>query len=442
VSSETRPVQLLRELPLKVSQRTQLGRWTLYLAMMMVFGVLVGMVVGTPLEGIAYVLVGGVAIMVLRVVFWVVLWVMLKLPLPPFPMLRLARANLRQRKMQASLAVMALFAGAFSVSFAALVIYNAQSMVRQQRGSDEGFNLMVYTTMANAADAVNQMNAQGAQDTYVAERVRGLVDTVGMAIEGRDATDLNKDMQYDGEWAEDENVALLPEYFTESYTVGDTLTLDINGQERELTLVGFYMVDWDSIGALQGAAMIVPRRLIHEFADVQIQTMVFGAFPVNTLNDVTTTLGQSLAGMLVFSRADINDTMIATFQALFTFAASVAGLAFVAGAVLIANSAGLTVVERYREIGVFKAVGFTSGHVLRSLLSEYGFLGVVAGLFGIVGAATAIIVMNIALSISLTIEPLILTSMLLFSVSIAVVSAAVVAWQPTRVRPLDVLRYE
>jgi ABC-type antimicrobial peptide transport system permease subunit len=75
-------------------------------------------------------------------------------------------------------------------------------------------------------------------------------------------------------------------------------------------------------------------------------------------------------------------------------------------------------------------------------VNEYGFLGIVAGLFGTIGAACAITVLNIALTTNLTIEPRILTTMLLFSVSIAVMSAAVVAWQPTRVRPLEVLRYE
>jgi len=42
----------------------------------------------------------------------------------------------------------------------------------------------------------------------------------------------------------------------------------------------------------------------------------------------------------------------------------------------------------------------------------------------------------------LVVEPLIVSVMLVLSVGIAVVSAALVAWRPTRVRPLEVLRYE
>jgi len=42
----------------------------------------------------------------------------------------------------------------------------------------------------------------------------------------------------------------------------------------------------------------------------------------------------------------------------------------------------------------------------------------------------------------MVIEPLIVVVMLILSIFLAVASAALIAWQPTRVRPLDVLRYE
>jgi putative ABC transport system permease protein len=440
-SSATRPVQLLRELPLATPLRTQIGRWGLYIAMLLVFGVLVGVVLGSLLEGVLYVVVGGLILIVLRTVFWVLLWILLKLPLPPIPVVRLARANLRQRKAQASLAVIALFAGAFSVTFAALIIYNAQSTFGRLRGSDEGYNLMIETTAEDADDAISHMILQGAQQPYITQRTQGTLNGEVMTIEGRDSADLNKDMAYEGSWPESENVGLLPEVEAERYAVGDSLTLDIDGQEQRITVAGFYTVNWDSISPFTG--VIIPSSLIERLSEGQFQTRVVGRFPAETLSEVTTTLGETLPQMLVISRADLNDAGVVAYQALFTFAVSVAGLAFVAGAVLIANAAGLTVVERRREIGVFKAVGYTSGHVLRALLSEYGILGVFSGLLGIIGSVVAILAINILEPVAqLTIEPRILAIMLLLSVVIAVVSAGLVAWHPTRVRPLDVLRYE
>lgn len=442
VSSATRPVQLLRDLPVRASRGAQLGRGGLYLVMLLIFGALVGVVLGSPLEGVLYVVVGSIALVLLRAAFWCVMWLVLKLPLPRFPMLRLARANLRQRKNQASLVVLALFAGAFSVTFAALAIYNAQEAVTRVRGSDEGFNLMIYTNAEGAANAVGHMIAQGAQETYVTERVQGMVNGESVSIEGRDAADIHKEMQYDGAWSDDEAIALMPDFESSRYSVGDTLTLEIGGQTQQVTLAGFFSMDANSL-SLSTARLIIPRSLMQRFDDVPRQTRAIGSFPVNRLPEVTSALGLALPNALIFSRADLNDALVNTYRALFTFAASVAGLAFVAGAVLIANSAGLAVVERRREIGVFKAVGYTSSHVLRVLLSEYGFLGVLAGVFGVAAAVSAVYLINATQpGAQLTVEPVILTGMLALSVSVAVISAAIVAWQPTRVRPLDVLRYE
>jgi putative ABC transport system permease protein len=372
-----------------------------------------------------------------------VLWLTLKLPLPPLHMLRLARANLRRRKTQSSLAVLALFAGAFSVTFAALVIYNAQSTVMSVRPSDEGYNLLVFTTVEGESDASAQMVLQGAMETFTIDLINGSLNGEPITIEGRAESALNTDISFSGEWREDEAIALLPQAFDEAYDEGDNLTLQVNGQEQGVTLVGFYTPNRE-ISITGGASgVIVPRQIAQRLGGEQTQVRVYGSFPVESLDAATTEIGAALPNALVFSRADVNDRLASTYRSLFIFAASVAGLAFVAGAVLIANAAGLTVVERRREIGVFKAVGYTSSHVLRLLLSEYGFLGVLAGVFGIIGSIVAIALINASVAdAAMVVEPMIAAGMLLLSVSIAVISAAVVAWQPSRVRPLDVLRYE
>ena len=442
-SSSTRPIELLRDLPTKTPPREVVVRLALYGLLLVIFGLLVGVVLGSAPMGVAYVLVGSLGLVVLRAIFWIVLWVVTKLPALPIPSLRLARASLKQRKMQATLSLIALFAGAFSVTFAVLAIYNAQVEVTSHRGSDAGYNLMIYTTIGGADKALAQMKAQGYQSAYLSDYVSGTLGNQSFVIEGRSAADLKADLTYTGDWSDTSNVALLAQDDSNGHKVGDTLTLQVNDQRQTVTLIGFYTRTAVNSLAATGASVIVPRQVAEALGGTHTQVQVIGQFPVNSLETVTTTIGNALPDALVFSRADLNDVLASTYRTLFTFAISIAGLAFVAGAVLIANSAGLTVVERRGEIGVFKAVGYTSGHVLRLFLSEYGFLGTLAGLFGIVGAVVAILLINIAQpGANLVIEPTIVGVMLLFSIAVALVSAAVVAWPPTRVRPLDVLRYE
>ena len=441
-SSATRPIQLLRDLPTKTPAREMIARLALYALLLLIFGLLVGIVLGSALLGIVYVIVGGLGLIVLRVIFWILLWVVTKLPTPPIPTLKLARASLKRRKMQATLSLIALFAGAFAVTFAALAIYAAQSEVSSNRGSDGGYNLMVYTDSANSQQALDQLKGQGAQTPYLSDYVLGSLDNQPVVIEGRSAADLKADLIYTGNWSDSGSSALLPQDQQQAHKIGDTLTLVVNDQTRTVTLAGFYTRT--AINSLAGAkgAVIVPRPIAEALGGSRTQVQVIGQFPVASLQAVTMSIGAALPDALVFSRADLNDWQATNFRTLFTFAISIAGLAFVAGAVLIANSAGLTVVERRGEIGIFKAVGYTSGQVLRLFLAEYGFLGTLAGGFGVVGAVAAILLISKSQGATLVIQPWIAAGMLLFSIAVALVSAAVVAWPPTRVRPLDVLRYE
>jgi putative ABC transport system permease protein len=442
-SSATRPIELLRDLPTNTPSRDVAARLALYGLLLVIFGLLVGIVLGSIPLGVAFVMIGSLGLVILRAIFWVILWIVTKLPAPPIPSLRLARASLKQRKMLATLSLIALFAGAFSVTFAVLAIYNAQVEVTSHRGSDAGYNLLIYTTIDGADKALGQMTTQGAQSPYLSDYVIGTLDNQSITVEGRSAADLKADLNYTGNWSDTGKVALLAPDASDGHKVGDTLTLQVNNQQQTVTLIGFYTRTAVNSLAATGASVIVPRAVAEALGGTHTQVQVIGQFPVVSLETVTTTIGTALPDALVFSRADLNDSLASTYRTLFTFAISIAGLAFVAGAVLIANSAGLTVVERRGEIGVFKAVGYTSGHVLRLFLSEYGFLGTLAGLFGIVGAVVAILLINVTQpGANLVIEPTIVGGMLLFSIAIALVSAAVVTWPPTRVRPLDVLRYE
>jgi putative ABC transport system permease protein len=444
-SSATRPIELLRDLPAKPDFSVLAGRGALFGILILVFGALVGVVLGSILQGILFVMGGGLLLLVLRGVFWLMLWFMLILPIPAMPMLKLARASLRRRKLQSSIVLIALFAGAFSVTFAALVTYNAQVTLNSRRPSDGGYNLLVFTSPENADNVLGQMLLQGIDSVYTRYQVNGSLNGEPITIEGRPLPDLAADIVLDNTtWNGAPDTALLPQSYTQGYATGDTITLEANGETQTIQIAGFYTTvgDYSTHITDVAAGIIVAPETAIALGGTRTQVSVIASIPVEGLNAATDTLGVALPDDLVFSKADINNLMVATYQSLFTLGVAVAGLAFVAGAVLIANSAALTVVERRREIGVFKATGYTSGHVLRLLLSEYGILGFIAGLWGIIGAIIVVILINFSQGINLILEPTILGGMLLLSMAIAIISAAVVAWQPTRVRPLDVLRYE
>ncbi len=122
---------------------------------------------------------------------------------------------------------------------------------------------------------------------------------------------------------------------------------------------------------------------------------------------------------------------------------AIASLAMIAGIIIIANAVALAMLERRRELGILKSVGFTSRSVLGEVLLENGVVGFTGALLAmlLVTLATTIlsrVVFNSPFGVA---TPLVL-GIVLATAAVCMAVAGFVAWGATRVRPLEVLRYE
>jgi ABC-type antimicrobial peptide transport system permease subunit len=66
---------------------------------------------------------------------------------------------------------------------------------------------------------------------------------------------------------------------------------------------------------------------------------------------------------------------------------AVASLSLIAGVIIIANAVALAMLERRRELGILKSVGYTSGTILSQVLIEFGITGGVGALVATLLAA-------------------------------------------------------
>lgn len=122
---------------------------------------------------------------------------------------------------------------------------------------------------------------------------------------------------------------------------------------------------------------------------------------------------------------------------------AIASLAMIAGIIIIANAVALAMLERRRELGILKSVGFTSRSVLGEVLLENGVVGFTGAMLAmlLVTLATTIlsrVVFNSPFGVA---TPLVL-GIVLATAAVCMAVAGFVAWGATRVRPLEVLRYE
>jgi putative ABC transport system permease protein len=210
-----------------------------------------------------------------------------------------------------------------------------------------------------------------------------------------------------------------------------------------MVLAGFYRQDDSQIMSMMQRSAIVDPVVVADLGGSDSTVIYDGEIEVQNLETATRTLGNALPAAMVISASDVRAVVQGILMSLFSFVITVAGFALVAGAVLIANAVGLAMIERRREIGVMKTVGYTSRHVLLTLALEHGQLGLLAGLLGTVAASIAFRVVREAQpEVVLSLDILPGLAVILVCTGFALVSVLVVAWRPTHIPPMVVLRDE
>ena len=137
-----------------------------------------------------------------------------------------------------------------------------------------------------------------------------------------------------------------------------------------------------------------------------------------------------------------NPQKISTVLAIVMLTA-IASLAMVAGIIIIANAVALAMLERRRELGILKAVGHTSRSVLGEVLLENGIVGFTGGLMAMLLVTLAMTILSkVVFKTDFGVGAPLALGIVLATALVCMIVAASVAWNATRVRPLEVLRYE
>jgi ABC-type antimicrobial peptide transport system permease subunit len=128
------------------------------------------------------------------------------------------------------------------------------------------------------------------------------------------------------------------------------------------------------------------------------------------------------------------------------FAWGIAGLAIVIGGVGMMNSQLMAVIERTREIGVLRSVGWSRRRVLIMILGESLLVGILGGILGILLGwlmmTASSDVMSFFGASTANIRPGILIQAFITVLVLGFVGGAYPAWRASQLPPVEALRYE
>jgi putative ABC transport system permease protein len=176
---------------------------------------------------------------------------------------------------------------------------------------------------------------------------------------------------------------------TDGLAVGSTLTILGAGEPADYRIVGIVAGDGPP-DVVDGRTVFVPLDTAQSIFDVTGVTRVdVGLEPDADVAAVTAALeaGLLVEPYVVSSPQDLADSLRASTADFQATTAMIAAIALFTGAFLIFNTLSMTVIERFREVGLLRAAGATRVQVRSFILTQALVVGFVGSAIGIVFGA-------------------------------------------------------
>jgi putative ABC transport system permease protein len=221
------------------------------------------------------------------------------------------------------------------------------------------------------------------------------------------------------------------------------LVSDINrSMTRELTIVGFYQFNGFSRTTLQSLWGTKDTVAALSPADFK-QSVFYLKIDNDKLSKVTDVIGKTVPDAFVLNLSSLTDFINTMLNNILLTLIVIASLSLLAGIIIIANAVALAMLERRRELGILKSVGYTSKSILSEVLFENGVIGGTGALLAmlLVMLVTSLLGMFF-FKATFGVDTIVSLALILGSALLAMFVASLVAWGAVRVRPLEVLRYE
>jgi len=447
-AARARPMALLRQEALDARRLAgwQVGLLTVVLAAP--FVVVSSLVMGSLLAGVG-VLAGAVAgMVVLGGALGAAAWLGTHLlGLLRLPLVHLSQISLRRRGLGLVFAMIALFAGVTTLGLGVVFTHDAQQAMDAHTLHVAGNNLTVLARAPDAEAVRAVLAARGFQNTTATYW------TAVQAVSPVSATaEASLPLLLEGsETAYGYRLAGAPwgsrpdgVYVAagSQLPLGSPLRVTFaDGHTQVLVVVGEYASHTDQLTLSLRQGLLLPAAQSLRLAPADT-VQFYAQAPEGRLAALSAAVGRALPQATVINLVAYLGRYTLVYHNLFVLAVVMAGLALLAGALLVANSVTLAMLDRRYELGVLKALGYTRAQVLVTLALEYVWMAAIATGAGLLVVQCFLWLLGAANPVAaalLRLDPPMALVIGVVGVGLALLAVLASAWGPTGASPARVL---
>ncbi|PLX95618.1 MAG: ABC transporter permease [Desulfuromonas sp.] len=220
--------------------------------------------------------------------------------------------------------------------------------------------------------------------------------------------------------------------------VGDELVL----RDRPFRVSGILNKTGSQDDHLLIASLPVVQQLLGKPGTVSLVEVaaLCGDCPVT---DMVNQISTALPGVDVSAIQQVVKTRMHALDQFRSFSLAIAAVVILIGALVVFVTMMSAVNERTREIGIFRALGFRRGHVMRLILLESSLLSLLAGILGFfvgMGATRIILPLMSETHVALHWSPMLASLAVLLALVVGCLASFYPALHASRLDPTEALR--
>ena len=236
----------------------------------------------------------------------------------------------------------------------------------------------------------------------------------------------------------DKYSAVISQELADEYKKGVGSSIELI-DETKFTIVGIY----ETGTTFLDMAIIIPMDVARDFADMDSDHV--SSFYVDVDNPAQV---EAVAAKIQFKLDDIDaksgsqaaeefSSLIAQIDVFFVIISSIA---IIVGGLGILNMMLMSVMERTREFGILKAIGWTRSNIMQLIVFESLFIGIVGGAIGCILGLAGVLALEPFLPFSPAPTLLLVAAAFLLAVTLSVLGGLYPAWKASKLDPVTAIR--